>query len=317
VIPFALNSIFQKVVYIWKCLPVFLLNIVKAIIPQSPPSIERYERFNAEKGFTAGQVGLPFDYCFVLVNFFMVFLMQGFVSPYSWRLLAAMCLWCPFYWFFSRYMHLRVQSIAYYSTNTVDWFAFLAWGIPLSLLATASGQWLIRAGVLLVDSPLFVRRIAILGIFVLALLLWVGAFLVVSPWRRTYVGEERPGKFQDCKNSWIFTWFNCNPIFTLKCAYHVQDNAGKTKPAWKDTHPLASGGNPDIVRYYRPGKEYLFMSKDTQELVNRGLNRYSGSWSEPETWLEAILDLSSILKKDIKEGKYPEGDLAETAKLIG
>jgi len=310
VIPFILNGLWQKILYIWACLPTPGLQLIRVILPWSPASITRYERFNAERAVMSGEIGLHCDYCFIITNLFILFSMLGMFSPYNWQALQALCLWCPFYWFVCRYIHLRVCSASYYSTNSLDWIVFFFWGIPLSLVAAAAAMWFVRAGMVLPGTDVNLKKLFVFGMFVLAYALWVMAFLLVSPVERSreVSEEDKIGTFEECKNRWIFTWFNCNPMFTLKCKYFIKDASGATTAKWKDKHPLASGEDPDNVRYFRTGKEYFFLSEVQQEKVEETFR----DRSEVETWLENLLMLFSVGKKEVYRMRLKFGGLTES-----
>eukprot|EP00440_Ansanella_granifera_P054450 gb/GFBE01059022.1/.p1 GENE.gb/GFBE01059022.1/~~gb/GFBE01059022.1/.p1 ORF type:complete len:1047 (+),score=261.67 gb/GFBE01059022.1/:1-3141(+) len=290
-LPFVQHSFVQKVMYIWKCLPDFLLQILKLILPWSP-GIERYERFNAEMAFMAGQIGLPWDYSNLIVNPFVVFLTFFAVSPYCHRLCMYLFLWTIFYWFWCRFMHLRVQSVNYYSTNKLDWAVLLFWGLPLSVLAVTPVSWAIRSGQFLTEASQAVKLATLAGVFVLSNLLWVAGMLLVHPLRHENVLESKVCTFQETKNRWIFSWFNCNPVYVLKCLHHVTDTSGKCPTDW--INPLACGEDPSTVRYFRIGKENLHFSKEKQPIIEEGLH----DWLEFETYLEILLGIADLCKRN-------------------
>eukprot|EP00930_Biecheleria_cincta_P019863 TRINITY_DN15066_c0_g1_i3.p1 TRINITY_DN15066_c0_g1~~TRINITY_DN15066_c0_g1_i3.p1 ORF type:complete len:768 (-),score=115.56 TRINITY_DN15066_c0_g1_i3:131-2434(-) len=277
-----LFTLMQKVVYVWRCWPRFLLKILHVALPWCPPSMERYEVFNAEKCLEAPQVGLPWDYGALISNCTVVFWCLNLVSPRLWELSLALVVFGAFFWVWCRELHLRVHSVGFISTHRLDHVMMIFWGLPLTIVGTASVTWLIRAGYLMVDTEPHVKMLVLTAITCIGWAVWVALVRVVYPYELGSVADLDVGTLADCKARWCFSWFNCNPIFALKCMYYVQDENGKTRADWK--HPLACGEDPNLPRFYRFGKEYLFLSKEKQKYVNANLRSYT----EPDTLLEAL-----------------------------
>ncbi|CAE8720996.1 unnamed protein product [Polarella glacialis] len=83
----------------------------------------------------------------------------------------------------------------------------------------------------------------------------------------------------------LYTWLNCNPIYTLKCAYYFKDADGADMNERRKDHPLACGELDDQVRFYEVGKEYLFLHPSKMmKAMGPGLQNI---W-EVETWLEKV-----------------------------
>ncbi|CAJ1420980.1 unnamed protein product, partial [Effrenium voratum] len=235
-----------KVIYVWKCFPPLLLQLVKAGLPGAPTSLDQYGVIDAEEGLKVQEINLPADYSNLVVNPFLVFLSFFMVSTTSHKLSMFLALWAVFIYVWHRFMHLRVQSASFYSTEKLNWVVKLSWGAPLSTLASCAFAWGIRSGKIMPSSPVSHRWLALLAVYVVAILVWIAAMLFMDPPHKENVSDDKVCSFNTCKAHWIFSWFNCNPVFTLKCLYHVD-----TLDSWN--HPLASGEDPKVVRFYRRG----------------------------------------------------------------
>jgi len=298
-VPWIQHSFVSKVIYVWRAMPDFLLNILQAILPWAS-GIDKYQRFNAEKTLEAPQIGLPWDYSNLIVNVSVVFSIFFFVSPHCFQLCMYLALWAAFYWVWCRFMHLRVQSVSYSSTDRLDWWVLMAWGLPLSELASCAVAWYMRAGHLMVDQAPYEKWLVVGAVFVLSWSLWVCAVLLVHPIKHESPHSPSVSQFKDTKSRWIFTWFNCNPVYAVKCLHYIQTPDGKTPATWDN--PLACGENGDEVRYYRTGKEHLHFSKDKQKKIRAKLH----DWLEFETYLEWVLRIWDLCAK--KGGKLQRSD---------
>merc|ERR1711862_989248 len=92
--------------------------------------------------------------------------------------------------------------------------------------------------------------------------------------------EQTKITVDDVRKETIFSWYNCNPMYALKAAYHLRDLGVSN---WEN--PLPFDEQAMNATYYRPGKEYHFFCKDQQTRV---LEKMTDSL-EFETWLEWLL----------------------------
>lgn len=211
-------------------------------------------------------------------------------------------------------MHLRVYSVGFISTHRLDHVMMLFWGLPLSLVGRAAVVWCIRAGFFLNGVEQWIKMSVLVAATCIGWLVWAALVRWVYPYNiKTSVVDLEPGTLADCKVRWCFTWFNCNPIFALKCLYYLQDENRKTQEEWK--HPLACGEDENDVRFYRFGKEYLFLSKEKQKYVTSNLKNYM----EPESllwaifgWLDQLLTPRSMRKVEAKQKENAEPSTAES-----
>lgn len=291
ILNYVLNNLWAKMIYVWKCLPDPGLEFLKLLLPYSPPTLDKYGIFNAEKGLQAPAIGLPWDYSSLLLNPFLVFISFFMISQNCFKLCCYLALACIFNYIWSKFMHLRVQSVTFYSTGKLDRVVLLTWGGPLSMLAACAFAWLIRSGAVMHPYPLVVRWSAVIFLYVFCVLLWVGVVLVLNPQKtkKPNITSDTHCTFKEAKDNWIFSWFNCNPMYTLKCLYVLK----LSDMPWDN--PLASGSDPAEVRFYRPGKEYLHLTpKNYKKAV-------AGDLDDPlefETWFEQFAALFTKWRKD-------------------
>ncbi|CAE8639292.1 unnamed protein product, partial [Polarella glacialis] len=228
------------------------------------------------------------DYSTLIVTPTICFCVLILASPFVWRLFAAMSAWAIFYWCFCRYLHFRFMKCCFYSTNRLDSCVLYLWGIPLSVVASAWCLWALRAEKFLVGQEDSVKWASVFGAFALSMLLWVLSYtFLVQPFRERKAVEETTSLHIDqVKSSTLYTWLNCNPIYTLKCAYYFKDADGADMNERRKDHPLACGELDDQVRFYEVGKEYLFLHPSKMmKAMGPGLQNI---W-EVETWLEKVL----------------------------
>ncbi|CAE6926073.1 gpmB [Symbiodinium sp. CCMP2592] len=315
IVPFLQANLVAKIIYVWKCLPEKLLFLLKALLPWSPDNVDKYERRNAENGMVAGQIGLPWDYSNLILNPLSVFFTFFFVSTNSSTESAYLVAWAVFFFMYSRFMHLRVQSVAFHSTHKLDRSVWMVWGcVPLALIGTCAMTWAFRAGLVLKHAPLWQKVVLMLVTYALSCLVWVLSLRALYPLLKEESPDAREGDFTECKREWIFSWFNCNPVFTLKCLYYlpkflqdselgkVKEKLLKKKDVWG--HPIACGDDEDVVRYFKPGKEFLHFSPEKQKSIREGDFQ---DWLEFETYLAHI----NRFAEQVRQNKVNSGDFYE------
>mmetsp|Transcript_30165 Transcript_30165/g.76626 ORF Transcript_30165/g.76626 Transcript_30165/m.76626 type:complete len:472 (-) Transcript_30165:82-1497(-) len=313
VVPFVWNGFLMKLIYVWKCLPEPLLKILKVFLPWAPEDLTTYHARNAEKGFEPMEVGIGWDYSANIVNPTVCFCMLFFVSPYVWRMFAMMLGWAVFYYCFCRYQHLRFCKTCYYTTNRLDSMVNLMWGVPLSVVAAAWCSWGFRSGAFGEDFSVAARFALCAAAFFASCLLWVlSYYYFVQPWTDKDANEEARITYEDVKADTLYSWFNCNPVYVLKCAYYFLDEHGEANEERRNHHPIACGEDPRQVRFYEVGKEYLFVTADKQAFVESDLHDNL----EIETHLEralavigGITDPFELFRRECKGKEEPTKEL--------
>eukprot|EP00930_Biecheleria_cincta_P023955 TRINITY_DN17219_c0_g1_i1.p1 TRINITY_DN17219_c0_g1~~TRINITY_DN17219_c0_g1_i1.p1 ORF type:complete len:1084 (-),score=132.54 TRINITY_DN17219_c0_g1_i1:296-3262(-) len=284
-LPFVQHNLVSKIIYVWRALPDCLLYALKVILPWAPGDIDSYPRFNAEKALMAQEVPLGWDYFAFIVFPTTAFLMMACVSTFVWKTFMAMVVWSVFYYVWSRFMHLRVQSVSYYSTTLLDCTMWIMWALPTSALAASTFIWGLRSGILLPDYNPGMKLVALLCVSILAGLLWIVAYLVfVHPFRWRVAPESNNVTVDDVFRHKTYSWYNCNPVYVLKCAYFSKAVAGNPT--------ICSEESADDVVPFQLGKQYLFMSKKKQEKIMQRLDDVL----EFETYFELILAFLSALQ---------------------
>mmetsp|Transcript_171219 Transcript_171219/g.548937 ORF Transcript_171219/g.548937 Transcript_171219/m.548937 type:complete len:206 (+) Transcript_171219:2943-3560(+) len=103
-----------------------------------------------------------------------------------------------------------------------------------------------------------------------------------QPWRHpSHVLKSDPSILH-VKDNTLYTWFNCNPVYTLKCKYYIQDLPPAERKAFDN--PIASGCSGE-VRFFEIGKEYLFLPPAKFERMEE----VQDDWMEFETYLDAFV----------------------------
>jgi len=297
--PWIFNTVLAKVVYVWAALPRPLLRALRPIVPWAPDDIEIYPVWRAERGLEPMEIQIGDNANLIIVPTVCSVLLFV-LSRFTHTLFKYMFIWGIFYYFFLRYMHFRFCKKCYYTTNQVDNIVNYLYGMPLGMLASACIQWGFRSR--MIRLPHFLDDWEKLRIAVCALAglsswaLWAAIYhKVVGPWTdTTQIGaeEELRRTVLECMENTFYSWFNCNPVFVLKCAFYWHDEQGKCKHPLRNGHPLASGEDPEQVRFFSIGKEYLFLLPERQYLAfpqHRHDGR-PGDMLEFETYYELILD---------------------------
>lgn len=325
VVPYIWNTILMKMIYVWRCLPECGLWILKVFLPWAPESLDEYPRRNAEKGFEPMEIGLAWEYSSFIVNPTVCFFMLIFISPYVWRIFACMLGWAVFYYVWCRYMHLRFCKACYYSTPYLDGLMSLAWGCPLAVLGAAWCLWGLRTGYVAHGEPDWIKWFYVLSSFAMSLTAWICCVLYfANPFSREDAEEKNHPDVETLEGQVVFSWYNCNPIFVLKCFYYLQDpvaswsrtnSAGwpifnlPLEPRGKEwDHPLAWKKHETIGYFYEIGKEYLALTRIAEQLIaskGREKNSY-----EFETYVEKLLDTCDQISTKIAEKVRGQGPAA-------
>jgi len=255
-------------------------------VPWAPDTIDKYPSRNAERGLEGMELGLPWDYAASVMLPTMCCLTLVLVSSYVYRIFRGLTLWALFYYMYCRYIHLRFMRMQYFTTSRVDSNVNIAWGLPLSVIAASWVVWAWRTGVL-PDSAGVKVKVLVTGLaFASSFMLWICCYLyTVRPFTFDFTDRQdrRDPHISETKAQTLYSWFNCNPVYTLKCKHYIQHMSAEERE--KFDNPLASGHNEDTVRFFEVGKEFLFMPTEYSDKVHAMQN----DQLEFETYLDAMV----------------------------
>lgn len=293
--PWIFNNFLAKVIFVWKALPECLLKILRVVLPWAPEELTVYPHWRAERALEPMEIQIGDNANLIVIptvcaSLFLI------MSPYTFQLFKCMAAWGVFYYFFLRYMHFRFCKKCYYTSNIVDNFVNYLWGIPLSVVAVAWVQWGYRAKIFstFLGIPSDLAKVFSLGVvFVISMMVWCITYhWGVRPWKDDLrEPEDETLTFLEVKENLFYTWFNCNPVFVLKCQYYWTKMNGDPDDAKRKGHPIACGEDIKQVRFFSIGKEYLFLKPERQHMafpIHR-FNGKPGHWSEFETYLEMFI----------------------------
>ncbi|CAE7834673.1 ttn-1 [Symbiodinium sp. CCMP2592] len=248
----------------------------------------------AERFLEPLPIGLAWDYqghvtlpcCCCLTLFIM--------SPSMWWTQAYLCVWAFFFYFFQRFMHLRVCKKMYCTSNKLDSMVlYFGWGLLLAELAACHAYWRVR---LQEWQWISILKAVALSYAVYWSLLWA----LGVPWPLRFRGEldrlertrERSDdRCQSCED-FCYNWLNVNPVYVLKSQYCADE----------------FGLDPCV--FYEPGKEYLQLAPGDGDLHTAQSQRWkkasAGLWLEfeglgciaPICFDEVCTDVSSPTKSD-------------------
>jgi len=240
---------------------------------------------------------LPWDYAGNILLPSICCSLLPLASPYVWQVFRGLLLWATFYYFYCRYMHLRFMRAQYYTTRRVDSMANIAWGLPLAIVACSCCIWALRTGRLPADAKVWQKLLMAGGTFVLSSVVWtISYLLVVNPFEDlgSHPDYEDPS-VEEVKETTLYSWFNCNPVYVLKCKHYIQDIDPDREHF---LNPIASGHDGKSVRFFEVGKEFLFLPDDKQ--TEDSIEIAQDDKLEFETYLDALV---CWLEGDIKSSK--------------
>ncbi|CAE7547410.1 ttn-1, partial [Symbiodinium sp. KB8] len=248
----------------------------------------------AERFLEPLPIGLAWDYqghvtlpcCCCLTLFIM--------SPSMWWTQAYLCIWAFFFYFFQRFMHLRVCKKMYCTSNKLDSMVlYFGWGLLLAELAACHAYWRVR---LQEWQWISILKAVALSYAVYWSLLWA----LGVPWPLRFRGEldrlertrERSDdRCQSCED-FCYNWLNVNPVYVLKSQYCADE----------------FGLDPCV--FYEPGKEYLQLAPGDGDLHAAQSQRWkkasAGLWLEfeglgciaPICFDEVCTDVASPTRSD-------------------
>jgi len=291
----------MKMIYIWRALPDCLLKVLKLFLPWAPPTLEHLPFRSAEKAFEPWEVAICGNYADQIVTPTICFCFLFFLSPQTPTVFLGMLLWAAFEYIYFRYMHLRYCKACFYTTSRLDSFNNFLWGLPLSVIASAWCLWALRSERIAVGWGATAKLALLFLAGVASLLLWLVSYkLLVDPFNVADVAEEHPEKtVLELSRETVYTWFNCNAPFVLKCKYFFQDEQGNCLQDRLDGHPIACGEVATQVRFFEIGKQGLFAKPDRYNLAV--LPDHSGL--EFETWFEKVLHIFDVVASSCRCGR--------------
>merc|ERR1712048_1147003 len=123
---------------------------------------------------------------------------------------------------------------------------------PLSIVAAAWCVWGLRAADVSGEAlPVLLSASLVAAAFASSFGLWiVGYYWLVKPLDFQNVEDSHKKTVDEVAADRLYTWFNCNPVFVLKCAHYFLDASGKSIDDRRRGHPMASGAEEDEVRAY-------------------------------------------------------------------
>lgn len=300
------TTLVQKVIYVWRCLPVCLLKVLRLILVSAPESIDEYTRLASEQALAPWPISLGYDYSVFIVNFFIVFCLLRFVYANEADIFYWMMVWAVFYYVFTRYLHLRVNAACLYSTNRLDRTVALLWGLPLSCLADSCLVWGYRSGTIGEGWSLRTKISFEVIVCISCHLLWGMCWcLFADPFSRKDAVESTEESVDDVRTKRIYSWYNCNPIYTLK-SHHLLHG----KCDWD--HPMPLDHAAVHVRHFKFGKEYLFFNESQQKLIMCDLV----DGLEPETWVDIVFGWMDCLSRLCRCSAQSAKDRAEMEGLL-
>jgi len=287
--PFLFNTFLMKLIYTWAALPKPLLKVIRVFLPWAPDDVDKYPYWRAEKGLEPMEIQIG-DYSNLILVTFVCSLALFTMSPYTHKLFFAQLCWSVFYYCFLQYMHLRFCKAAFYTTDRIDIHVNVLWGLPLSVVGAAWCQWAIRSQLFASTWAAPYRYMLLLLAFLLSFALWnLVYWKVVRPEEKEDLKEDEQFTEHEVKERTFYSWFNCNPVFVLKCAYYFQNEDETPVPERLKDHPIACGEDEKKVRFYAIGKEYLFLKPERQALAFKVVEGH-GHLLEIETYCEVLLD---------------------------
>jgi len=297
VLPYLWNMFLMKLIYSWGCLPRPLLHLLKLMLPWAPRSLDRYPVRLAERGLEPPELGLPWDYAGSIVMPTVCFAMLLLVSPYVWKTFLGLFAWAVFSYGFCRYLHLRFFKAHYYTSRRLDFHANLAWGIPLSTVAASWCAWALRMGKFGGDVPVGVKWVMVVGCFLFSFVLWVLCYrFLVKPMNDLQpCCDEEDALVEHAQADTIYSWFNCNPVYTLK-------------QAWLNSADvLEEEAQREGAQLFEVGKEYLFFPVDKEVLLEESQD----DCLEFETYVDAAV--TALCTPRVEVQTCGHGDIEYTA----
>mmetsp|Transcript_100614 Transcript_100614/g.283765 ORF Transcript_100614/g.283765 Transcript_100614/m.283765 type:complete len:231 (+) Transcript_100614:2-694(+) len=167
-------------------------------------------------------------------------------------------------------MHLRFNKAAYFNGCLLDANVGRAWSIPLSTVAVVWIVWGQRCG--RIPPSIAIQVTA----FFFSVGFWLVCVMHVRPFGRQSSRDVRNKSYSEVEEHQLATWFNCNPVFMLKCEYYFK--AAPKVATHSNIGPYARlGSTPeleshDMIVPYEVGKEYLFFTRQQQESLNAAQN---------------------------------------------
>merc|ERR1712083_36820 len=105
-------------------------------------------------------------------------------------------------------------------THRLDACANFLWGLPLGVLAAAACFWGIRSEVVAPFFSVWIKLLLVCLGFVASVALWCMCYWwVVKPFSKIDIDEHGARTLEEVATDTVYTWWNCNPVYVLKCKY--------------------------------------------------------------------------------------------------
>jgi len=243
------------------------------------------------------------DYSDFVTQPALCFFMLGFVSTKTYQVFMWMFIWSCFLYAYGRYTHLRFHGMNYYTNGHLQSVGMYLWGLALSVLAAQIPHWW-YGGMDVKEGEQAVKWFVMVATFAASYALWFCSLhYYVRPFEVEDVKEQNVDLTVTEVKTWhVYDWLNTNPVYALKSRYYFQDPKGNLRAGRSKNHPLASGENPAVVRYFEVGKEYLFVQAQRQYLL--GTNVSNGM--EPDHWVDMAARMMGTLASLVPEGIKPK-----------
>lgn len=272
-VPYILHQLFALIVYVWNAFPGPLGAFFKATLPFAPESSTHYPPRNAEKALDCMEIALPYIYADNMLVQIICFGMLFNISGRVHRFFLVQMIWVVFLYCYLRWLHLRFNKRAFFTTRSLDTTVNMAWGIPLSCLAVSASGWYMRIG------SRFKNGWVLTIPFACSMALWCICYQCLRRRAQSITFEKKnlDVSYDDARKETLYSWFNVNPIFVLKCHFC---------PELVGDHVMATGLHDERVCLFEVGKEYLLLEKRDQ---TKALQRAAVTdWWEIETYLDAV-----------------------------
>jgi len=148
----------------------------------------------------------------------------------------------------------------------------------------------------------------LMAVFASSLFLWLASYQwLVRPFEHKIAVEANQGiTVDEVSLRKIYSWYNCNPVFALKCAYFYEEKH-LDHPTTIPVKAVVEGAKRGpVCHYFQIGKQYLFFKKEHQNLIRKAPDNSL----EFETWLEHGASQSEtavvLAMRDAKPAEYEQ-----------
>lgn len=223
-LPLALNLLYLRAIFVWRCFPKWVNNILVLLVPYNPDVEKPLKKRVGELILEPGALSLAWDYSNILVTpaicllalFFPLEQVDGGgPSPSVWRIFRVMLGWVVFNYLFHRYVRLPLAKKQMHSSHLLDVVARRWWGMPLSMVAAAWAFWGWRLG--------YFYSWMVPVVFGLSFQVYVMLLMVLGTETSTNKHDYDDVSYKAVERKLLYSWFNTNPVHVLKSKYIEDD----------------------------------------------------------------------------------------------